>query len=192
MAGDNSKMIVGQAGGGSDGTGLSWWAPTGSTAPTDGDTALAAAFQDAGLITESGLTISLARTIKKIKAYGSQVSQRSVVTDEETTFKLAFLETNPISTAIYFAESLSAFTPDVDGAWSTTTGAYSESFKSAVFDVVDGTRRLRAYCPKIEVTNNDDLTIGNGNEMPWGVTCTAYPVSGVAIHWFFIVPATAP
>lgn len=190
--GDNAKMIVGTSAAGSDGTGLAWFGATGTTAPTDGSSALNAGFKNAGLITEAGLTISLARTTKKIKAYGSQSAQRTIVTDEETTFKLAFLETNPISTAIYFAEALSAFTPDVNGAWSTTTGTYSEQLHAAVFDVVDGTRRLRAYCPRIEVTNNDDLTIGNGNEMPWGVTCTAYPVSGIAIQWFFIVPAAAP
>lgn len=193
--GDNSNMIVGTSASGSDGTGLAWFGAQGTTAPTDGDSALAAGFNNAGLITEAGLTISLALTTKKIKAYGSQTAQRTIVTDEETTFKIAMLETNPISTAVYFKKPLSTFTPDGDGAWSTTSGTYAQTFYAAVMDVVDGSgadiRRLRAYCPKLEVTNNDDLTIGNGNEMPWGVTCTAYPVAGVAIQWFFIVPNLA-
>ncbi len=187
---NNSNMLVGTGAGGSDSLGLCWFAPTGTTAPTDESGALNAAFKDAGGISEEGVSVAMSETSKKIKFYGSQLAQRTIVTDQETTFKMKFMEANATSLAVYWRKALGSITPAVStGKFSITHGTYSVQFFSAVFDVIDGSNKLRMYCPKLEVTNRDDLTIGNGNEISWGAELTAYPVSGVAIALYFAIPS---
>ncbi len=127
--GDANNLIVGTSAGGSDGTGLAWFGVTGTTAPTDATTALNPAFKDSGLIAEDGVTAAFQSQQKKIKAVGSTVAQRTIVTDEETTFALKFLEVNEISMAVWHRKALNAITPAVStGAFSVTTGLYVPVF----------------------------------------------------------------
>lgn len=190
MAANNSNMAIGTAGGGVDGYGLIWFAPFGTTAPVDESGALNAAFKDAGLITEDGMTLSMSESSNKIKAYGSQIAQRTVITDQDTTFSIKFLEHNPVSMAVFYRKALNSIVPAVTtGKFSVTVGAYNEVFMAMCAEIVDGTTKLRAYCPKVSVTNREDLTVGNGAEISLGVELTAYPVSGTAIQWFGAIPS---
>ncbi len=190
--GDANNLLVGTAAAGADGTGLAWFGITGTTAPTDAVTALNAGYKDGGLITEEGLVISFNETNKKIKAYGSQATQRVLVTDQEFTFKLRFLETNEISQAVFWRKTIGSITPTVStGAFSVTAGTVSRNLFTFVGDVVDvtsGTNHLRFHAASCEVTGRDDLSIANGNEIGWGVTITAYPVAGVAMTMFAAIP----
>ncbi len=187
---NNSNLVVGTQAGGSDGLGLTWFAPTGTTMPTDESGALNAAFKDGGGISEEGVSLAMSETTKKIKFYGSQVTQRTIVTDAETTFKLKFMEVNATSMAIYWRKALGSISPAVGtGKFSITHGATSVAYFSMVIDVVDGSNKIRFAVPKAEVTNRDDLQIGNGTELSWGPEITAYPVSGVAIAMYFAIPS---
>lgn len=189
--GSNANLLAGTGAAGADGTGLAWFAPVGSTAPTDATTGFAAAFRNAGLITDNGLTIKFGESTKEIKAYGSTAIQRTLVTDEKFTFEIEFLETNQYSQAVYHRLGINSITPTVGtGAFSLTTGAYTRQQYAAGFDVIDGTNHIRAYCPTLEMTDRKDVQIQAGAEISWGVTLTAYPnSSGVAIQWFYVVPA---
>lgn len=187
--GDANNLIVGTSGGGSDGTGLAWFGATGTTMPTDAVTALNAGLKNSGLIAEDGVTLALSESSKKIKAYGSTVAQRTIITDQETTFQLKFLEVNTVSQAVFHRRPIGSITPAaVTGAFSVTTGVYSKQLYAGVFDVIDGNNHIRMACPSLEVTNHDNLQFSNANEVAWGVTVTAYPVAGVAIAWYFAVP----
>ncbi len=187
---NNANLVVGTAGGGADSLGLTWFAPTGTTMPTDESGALNAAFKDGGGISEEGVSLAMSETSKKIKFYGSQVSQRTIVTDAETTFKLKFMEVNPTSMAIYWRKALGSIVPAAStGKFSITHGATSVVFFSMIIDVVDGANKIRFAIPRAEVTNRDDLQIGNGNELSWGPEITAYPVAGVALAMYFAIPS---
>lgn len=187
---NNANMVVGTSAMGSDGLGLAWFADEGATAPTDTTGALNAAYKDAGGISEEGLSLAMSETNKKIKFYGSQLSQRTIVTDQETTFSLKFMEHNPVSLAIYWRQALNSITPAATtGAFTIAHGSFVSRFYSAVFDIADGNNRIRAYCPRVEVSNREDLSVGNGNEISYGVELTAYPVSGVAIQWYYAIPS---
>jgi hypothetical protein len=189
--GNNSNLLVGTGAAGGDGLGLAWAADFGATAPTDASGALNAAFRDTGLISEEGLSLSLSETVKKIKAYGSLLTQRSVVTDQDTTFKIKFLESNQYSLAVFHRKAISGgISPGVGtGAFGISTGSFTSRQFAFVFEIVDGANKIRAYVPKAEVTNRDDLQVGNGNEISYGVELTAYQVSGVAIQWYYVVPS---
>lgn len=187
--GDANNLLVGSGAGGSDGTGLAFFAPTGSTAPTNASGSLDAAFLNAGLITEDGISASFSVDSTEVRAYGSLIAQRTVITSQTTTMQLTFLESNEVSLAVYHRKALNAISPAVStGAFSVTTGSYSRQLYSAVFEIVDGTNKIRAYLPSCEATGIGDMQISAGNPIQYEVTLTAYPVSGTAIQWFYAIP----
>ncbi len=188
---NNANIFAGITAAGADGMGLAWFANTGSTAPTDSTAALNAAFKNAGMITEDGLTVKFSESQKKIKGYGSPQVQRILTTDVETSFDLAFLETNQYSMAVFHRLAITSITPGVGvGNFATTTGNYTRQLYAAVFDMIDGTNHVRAYCPSVEVTGRSDVKFSNGNETTWPVTLTAYPnSSGIAIQWYYLMAA---
>jgi hypothetical protein len=189
--GNNANIFAGTQSAGADGTGMAWFAPTGSTAPTDATTALAAAFHNAGMIADNGLTVHFSETSKTIKAFGSTAIQRTLVTDDVFNFDIEFLETNQYSQAVFHRLPITSISPGVGtGAFSLTTGTYVRQQYAAVFDLIDGTNHIRAYAPTCEVTNKKDVQFSAGNEAAWGVTLTAYPNSaGVAIQWYYLMAA---
>src|SRR5215218_2605771 len=137
MAGDNNLILAGVGGGGT-GSSLAYFAPQGTAAPTDALTALNAAYRDAGWITEDGLTRAVAEDSTDISAFGSGAPVRTLVTNSRVTFALGFLESNPVSLAIYHRLPLTAITPTATGAFSLTEGAARSAKYAAVFEVVDG------------------------------------------------------
>jgi hypothetical protein len=172
---------------------LAWVAPLGSTLPTDATTALDAAFLTTGYVAESGLTVSTAINTQDINAYGITVPARTLVTSGKITGKITFLETNPITAALYNRLPLSGTgAPTLTG----TTGAlaYSEGparvqSYAAVFSSTDGSNLIRKVCPNLQVTDVDDLVISQGNAIVYGVTFTAFPDNtGNAVYTYMIVP----
>jgi hypothetical protein len=124
--GDNRNLLAGTSAAGADGTGLAWFAVTGSTAPTDATTALAAAWKNAGLITEDGLTMKVNTSSKDVKAYGSLQIQRKIITDSSLTFNITFLETNARTQELYWGLAFNSLSPGVGtGAFSYTFGTYT-------------------------------------------------------------------
>src|SRR5215218_5029603 len=190
MAGDNNLILAGVGGGGT-GSSLAYFAPQGTAAPTDALTALNAAYRDAGWITADGLTRAVAEDSTDISAFGSGAPVRTLVTNSRVTFALGFLESNPVSLAIYHRLPLTAITPTpATGAFSLTEGAARSAKYAAVFEVVDGVNHVRALCPSVEVTDRADFSVFAGTEKKYRVTLTAYPgADGVAVHWFYLLDA---
>lgn len=189
--GDNRNIFAGTGAAGADGTGLAWFAVTGSTAPTDSTTALAAAWKNAGMITEDGLSGKINTSSKDVKAYGSTQIQRRIITDTSVTFDVTFLETNARTQELYWGQQFNTLSPTVGtGAFSYTFGTYSRQLVAGVFDIIDGNNHMRMYCPQLEVTDRRDFKVGNGSEVSWGVTFTAYPnSSGIAVQSYVIMTA---
>lgn len=189
--GDNRNILVGTSGAGADGTGLAWFAITGSTAPTDATTALAAAWKNAGLISDNGLTEKINTSSKDVKAYGSLQIQRKIITDASVTFDIDFLEKNARTMELYYGIAFNTLTPGVGtGAFSYTFGVYTRQLVAAVFDIIDGTTHSRMYCPQVEVTARKDVKYATTDSAVYGVTLTAYPnTSGVAVQVYDVVPS---
>lgn len=186
---DNSNLVVGIGAGGSDGTGLGWFAPPGATGPTTAVSALDAAFLNAGGISEDGLTVSFDETSTDFRFYGSRSVQRSIITEESQTFTLTMMEHNEVSLAIYHGKSLGSITPAVStGQFSLTTGTVSSQRYAFVGQIVDDVRVTRIYAPSVQITARGDLQYSAGNPVQFEVTLTAYPVAGVAIQWLYALP----
>lgn len=188
---DNRNLLAGVSAAGADGLGLVWMAATGSTAPTDSTTALAAAWKNMGGITEAGISIKQSVSTTKKKFYGSTATQRTLVTDQDTTIDLEFSETNARTQEVFWRKALNSITPTaVTGAFSTTGGSFTRQLYGAVFDIVDGVNHVRFYCPQVEVTGQGDIKVANSETIGWAVTLSAYPdTSGNYIYPFYAIPS---
>lgn len=188
---NNQNLLAGTGATGVDGLGLVWMAMTGSTAPTDSTSALAAAWKNMGGITESGVTIHQSTTTAKKKFYGSPAVQRTLVTDQEYTVDVVFAETNARTMEVFWRRALNSITPTaVSGAWSTTAGTYTRQLYALVVDMVDGLNHMRFYMPQVEVTSQGDVKIANSETLEFSVTLSAYPdTSGNAIYPFGQMPS---
>lgn len=194
---NRNLVLAGISGGGAAGTALANFAPTGTTMPTSivptaSGAGLGAGFLDAGWITEDGLTRAVDVNTNEVNAYGASVPVRIIKTTRTVTFSIGFLESNPVSLAIYHELPLDApeLIPDADGALYFTEGKARTQLYAAVFDIVDGPNHIRACAPQIEATNQEDFSAQPGNAITYGVTLTAYPGSdGVAIHWMYLLDA---
>jgi len=188
---DNELQLAGISAAGADGTGLLWMAPTGSTAPVDSGTALAAAWKNMGGLTEAGVSIKNETSTKDFKIYGSTAIQRTLVTEQKTSIEVTYAELNQYSAAVFFRQGLTAITPAAStGVFEVTSGTYTRQLYAAVVDMIDGTNRLRFYFPQVEVTDQGDLNIANGERIEFQVTLSAYPNSvGVTYQVFAAIPA---
>ena len=189
------NILAGIAGNGGTPS-LAWFAPVGSTLPTDATTALDVAFQTAGYCAESGLTISTATSTQDINAFGVSVPVRTLITSEKKTGKIAFLETNVITQAVYHRLPLSGTgSPTLTaatGALAVTDGPARSQRYAAVFTASDGSNIIRKVCPLIEITDLDDEQIAQSAAIQYGVSFTAYPDNtGVSIYSYSIVPNLA-
>lgn len=188
---DNRNYLAGTGATGADGLGLVWMAVTGSTAPTDATSPLAAAWKNMGGQAEAGITINQQTTTTKLKFYGSPAIQRTLVTDQETTIDLVMAETNARTQELYWRKAIGSITPTaVTGAFATTGGTYVRQLYAAVFDIVDGTNHIRFYAPQVEVTGQAAVKVANSAAIEWGVTLSAYPdTSGNYIYPFYAIPS---
>ncbi len=171
---------------------------TGGTSPAIAVTTTtpgASGFRSAGLVTEDGLEKALSESSNDIRAYGQFQPVRKIVTSSEITFTTTFLETSPVALAVYDRLPLSgvgSIAPDANGAFSIKEGAARTQRYAAVFEIVDGENHIRMYCPAVEVTDREGLSVGAGNAITRGVTLTAYPNSvGVAVETFYRIPSLA-
>jgi hypothetical protein len=171
---------------------------TGGTTPAvtvTQTTAGAGGWVSPGLVSEDGVDANLSNSSKDVKAYGLSAVVRKIVTDETTTFKVVFLETNPVSVGIYNRYPLTgagAIAPDANGDFLTTEGQFRSQRYACAFDVVDGANRIRKYCPSVEVTDKDSFSVKAGEAIMYGLTLTAYANSvGVSVATYHHIPALA-
>jgi hypothetical protein len=190
--GDNQLIFAGTSAGGSDGVGLVFLAPVGTPLPTSTTAALDAAFVNAGMISEDGVTFKPDRSTKEVKAAGSNQVQLAIVTDEKTTFEFSFLEVNPYSMAVYAGKSLLSITPDVTGEMATSYGGTVPQRVAMVVHAVYGNNISRLCAGEIDVSGRKERKIGVPEADQRGVTCTAYPdTTGVSVYEYAKMEALA-
>jgi hypothetical protein len=188
--GNSDLILAGINGGGDAGNSLAYFGPTSATAPTNATDDPATGFLDAGWCSNDGLTISVSESSTDIPAFGTFAPVRTIVTESTQTFGVTFLESNAVSLAVYHRKALGALTASAAGAIDFATGQASTQNYSAVFDMVDGENFLRAYVPKVQVTDRGDIQIRGGEAVSYPVTLTAYPDGdGNSIYWFYVLNA---
>lgn len=110
IANDKSNITIGLPKPG----GALYWAPTGTTLPTDATTPLNAGFLNLGYVTEDGLTATVTEDGDDIKAWGPEVVGRSQ-TGYAKVYTFALLETSK-EDALKFVYGEDNVTVEVDGS----------------------------------------------------------------------------
>lgn len=198
MAANRNLILAGISGGGAAGTALANFAPKGTTLPTaatGAGSALDPAYKDAGWVDTQGLRRQVNESTQEIDAYGVVVPVRILISKSKVDFEINFLESNTTTLAIYHRLPLvgtGSLTPDASGNVDFTEGEARLQEYTAVFDIVDGANLVRACVPALQVTGRQQFQASAGSPLTYGVTLTAFPGSdGVAVHWFYHLPALA-
>lgn len=157
-------------------TGVVSVAPTGTTAPSDATTALAAGFTDVGEIGEDGVEESWDDSQTDVRNNAGVVVRR-IISQTAATIQFTMLETNATVWELFYK-----------GSTVTGTGPYTLDIKapqadprSFVLDTVDGTTPERLYIPSGEVTAREPVTHAATGPKQYRVTVTAYPDSAGTI-----------
>lgn len=157
-------------------------APLDSTLPTDATTAVDAAFAPHGYVGEDGLTMSIARSTEKIRAWGGD-TVRVVQTEHDVTFTATLLETSEEpAKAVFGDDNVTASGSKID----ITVKGDPLPEKAWVFDMKDGTKRGRVVVPNGQITETGDTQFVHSNATGWEVTWEAMPdENGVKcyIYW---------
>lgn len=159
-------------------TGEFYFAPTGTALPTSPSASLNVAFLAVGYIDESGVVLSQAASISKIKAFQNADVVRVVQTDHSVTVKFAMMETNANSLAIFFKGNY------VSGVGQFKAAAAPH--KAWVLHEVDGTNLIRTVIPDGQVIEFGDVTYANGSVAQYPITIECFPdVSSVKAYQYF-------
>jgi len=184
MAVDTDFALAGQ-------NGIASVAPTGTTAPVD-TSALSTPWVDLGALSTDGLTEHGAETRTSFKRWGSIVPFKTIITDQEFTFDVTFLESNNAVLGLYYR--VTDPTPDATTHLVTVTADTTgkQDRRAFVFDVVEGTNIARWYVPEGEVTDRKDVVYRPDGIAERGVTITAYvDANGVAKQLIGLFDANA-
>lgn len=149
-------------------------APVGSTAPTNVVTALAAAWDALGLLSEDGLTESIAEDSTDHYAWGG-ILVRTTRSKHKRTFVVTALEETATVMELWNPGSIMA--GPTGGVTTTSVYVPSPDPRAFVFEAVDGTITKRIYIPRGEVTARGDVKYVENEMAMRELTITVYPDS---------------
>lgn len=156
-------------------TGAVYYAPLGTTLPTDAKTALDAAFKGVGYISEDGLTRSQSRNSNDIKEWGGGVVS-TVQIEYKESFKFKMIEalSDIVQKAVYGEKNVDGKL-DVTSTLMTVKHNALEPVSNAwVIDTVmlDGTLS-RIVVPNAKITELGDLAYKKDSAIGYDVTLSA-------------------
>lgn len=151
-------------------TGAVSYAPTGTTAPTDANTALPAAWKDVGYLSSDGVTETRDRSTNNIVAWQNAEVVRTVVTESSISVTFTMIETNADSLALFYGAAVNT----TDGSV-TIDPAETGGRRAVAIDYVDGADYVRLFLPQAEVTEVGESSLTSGDPVGYEVTLTGYP-----------------
>ena len=161
-----------------------YFAPAGTTLPTDATTALATAFKNLGYVSEDGVTNSLSKKTTEIKEWGGAVVD-NVQTGYTDTFSLTFIESMNVDTlkAIYGNSNVS----ESSGAITVTVNASEAPAGVYVIDMVmKGNKLKRIVIPNGKVSELGDIVYKADEAVGYDVTISASLDADGNTHYEYI------
>jgi hypothetical protein len=154
-----SNVLVGVTGG-------AYVAPEGTTLPTDTTTALNAAFDEVGYISEDGVSQSISEDITDLKAWQNGDVVRKIQTSHDLTYAFTMIETSDVTLDTYYG-NYAAGAVEITGE--------QLPHKSWVLAVEDGDDDIRIVIPDGQITERGDIVYQNGDAVGYPVTITCFP-----------------
>ena len=166
-----------------------YFAPAGTTLPTDATTALAAAFKNLGYVSEDGVTNSLSKETTEIKEWGGAVVD-NVQTGYTDTFSLTFIESMNVDTlkAIFGNSNVS----ESSGAITVTVNASEAPSGVYVIDMIQkGSKLKRIVIPNGKVSELGDIVYKADEAVGYDVTIAASLDASGNTHYEYISAAVS-
>lgn len=152
-------------------------APLGTALPTDASTAPAAAFIGLGYVGDAGLTEAIGRTTNKIFAWGGD-TVKVVQTEFSVTYTFTFLESlnDNVLKAVYGDSNVTttAATATTGTLRSVKLNGNTLEHAAWVFEMKDGTSRIRVAVANGQITDIGDVTYDDGSVIGYPVTLEAF------------------
>lgn len=164
-----------------------YFAPAGTTLPTDATTALVSAFKNLGYVSEDGVTNSLSKETTEIKEWGGAVVD-NVQTGYTDTFSLTFIESMNVDTlkAIFGNSNVS----ESSGAITVTVNASEAPSGVYVIDMIQkGSKLKRIVIPNGKVSELGDIVYKADEAVGYDATIAASLDANGNTHYEYISAA---
>jgi len=170
--------------------GAIFFAPLGTTLPTDTDTALSGAFVPLGYVSDDGLTNDNSPESNQIKAWGGD-TVINTQTDRPDSYKLTLIEVLNVNVlkTVYGDSNVT-----VDGNGNITVKATADDLGggSWVIDMImTNSRKKRIVIPNGVISGLETITYKDDEAIGYGITITDIPDSYGVYHYEYIKAAGA-
>lgn len=162
------------------GTGTVYTAPAtsnGSTLPVDVATAMNAAFKDAGLTTEDGVTRTDGKAVDDVATWQGFYPARRIVTGKSGSLSVVMREYHPEPVALAFGGG-TVTTVTGPPAYAVYTPPAPEAivYKAVVIEYLDGTDKFRFVIPRAMVTGDVESNLTRTAALELPVTLDMVPL----------------
>ena len=168
-------------------------APLGTTLPTDATTALDAAFENVGYISEDGYTNSNSAETDAIKAWGGD-NVYNALTDKPDTFQWAMIEAGNkiVLKTVYGDDNV---TGDLENGMTVRANSQEAMERAIVIEtVLRGNILKRTVIPRAQLTELGDIVYKDDELVAYETTFSAHPDKAIEYdtHREYLISADAP
>lgn len=170
--------------------GAVFWAPVGSTLPTDASAALDAAFKSLGYLSDDGVTNDNSPESESIKAWGGDVVL-TINKGKEDTFAFTPIEAtnSDVLAAVYGSDNVSGTLET--GIALKVNADDAEPYAWVIDMILKGGALKRIVIPSAAVTKVGSIVYADGKTVGYPTTITATPDSDGQTHYEYIKAAAS-